>query len=55
MQRSFLTAGLLLVGATAATAQTPPLERVRANDNRARAGVTMSGTVAVRLEARLAR
>ena len=30
------------------------VERVRANDNRARAGILMSGTLAVRLEARMA-
>lgn len=37
-----------------ATAQTPPLERVKPNDNRARAGISMGTVVAVRLEARLA-
>lgn len=55
MQRFSLTSGLLLLSAATATAQTSTPERARANDNRARAGVTMSGTVAVRLEARLAR
>jgi FtsP/CotA-like multicopper oxidase with cupredoxin domain len=44
--------GLFL--ASTATAQTVT-ERVRSNDNRARAGVFMSGTYAVRIEARMAR
>jgi FtsP/CotA-like multicopper oxidase with cupredoxin domain len=43
--------GLLLLGATAVRAQT---DRVRANDNRARAGIFMMGTLAIRLEARMA-
>ena len=44
---------LLLLTAGAAHAQ-PTYERVRPNDNRARAGVSMAGTVAIRMEARLA-
>jgi FtsP/CotA-like multicopper oxidase with cupredoxin domain len=48
-----LTIAALLLASTAA-AQTVT-ERVRSNDNRARAGVFMSGTYAVRIEARMAR
>ena len=54
MQLKLLQAlSLFLAGATA-TAQTRPVERVRANDNRARAGIFSSGVLAVRMEARLA-
>ncbi len=47
---SFTSAILLLTGVHA-QAQTA-YERVRPNDMRARAGVTMAGTVAIRMEAR---
>ena len=50
--RLLLVTGILL-SASSAAAQSR-MERVRTNDNRARAGVSMSGTLAVRLEARLA-
>ena len=50
--RLLLVTGILLT-ASSAPAQSR-MERVRPNDNRARSGVTMSGTLAVRLEARLA-
>lgn len=53
MQHSILRASALLLAASTASAQAR-MERVRPNDNRARAGVSMSGTVAVRLEARMA-
>lgn len=39
---------------SALTAQARPAERVRANDNRARAGIFSSGVLAVRMEARMA-
>jgi len=45
---------LLLAATTSATAQMPPMERARANDNRARAGLSNGNVLAVRLEARLA-
>lgn len=45
---------LALAFASNAAAQTPPMERVRPNDNRARAGISMGNVLAVRLEARLA-
>ena len=53
------TNGLRLLGMTllplvAAVAQTRPVERVRANDMRARAGIFSSGVLAVRMEARMA-
>src|SRR5688500_7993586 len=41
----------LLLAASVTSAQT---DRVRANDNRARAGIFMMGTLAIRLEARIA-
>ena len=44
---------LLLFAGVAAQAQATN-ERARPNDNRTRAGVTMAGTVAIRMEARLA-
>jgi FtsP/CotA-like multicopper oxidase with cupredoxin domain len=50
---SFTSTALLLFAAAAAQAQAT-YERARPNDNRARAGVTMAGTVAIRMEARLA-
>lgn len=45
---------LLLSIAGVAPARAQVRERVRANDNRARAGVLLNGTLAVRMEARLA-
>jgi FtsP/CotA-like multicopper oxidase with cupredoxin domain len=48
-----ITLALLLLAPAPAAAQAR-MERVRPNDNRARAGVSMSGTVALRMEARLA-
>lgn len=47
---------VLLLSAVASTgvAQNRPVERVRANDNRARAGIFSSGVLAVRMEARMA-
>lgn len=48
-----LTTAILLITGVHAQAQ-PGYERVRPNDMRARAGVTMAGTVAIRMEARLA-
>ena len=48
-----LTVALAFV-ASAMSAQTRPVERVRANDNRARAGIFSSGVLAVRMEARMA-
>ena len=53
MQQTLVLGGAMLVLAWNVSAQGVP-ERVRANDNRARAGILMSGTLAVRLEARLA-
>ena len=50
---SSAAAALLLFAAGSTDAQ-QTFERVRPNDNRARAGVTMAGTVAIRMEARLA-
>lgn len=50
---SLTTAALLLLGAGSTHAQ-QTFERVRPNDMRARAGMTMAGTVAIRMEARLA-
>ncbi len=44
----------LLLAATAAAAQTPPMEVARFNDNRARAGLSSGNVLAVRIEARLA-
>jgi FtsP/CotA-like multicopper oxidase with cupredoxin domain len=44
----------LLLLASSVAAQARPLERVRPNDNRARSGIFSSGTLAVRLEARMA-
>src|SRR5687767_11217238 len=52
MQLRTTILGLLLASNAAAQTVT---ERVRSNDNRARAGVFMSGTYAVRIEARMAR
>ena len=54
-----LGAALLLGAATSLTAQAPSssqprVDRVRANDNRTRAGISMGNVLAVRLEARLA-
>ncbi len=40
--------------ASGAAAQTPPLERVRLNDNRARAGLSNGNILVIRLETRLA-
>jgi FtsP/CotA-like multicopper oxidase with cupredoxin domain len=54
MQSSLLQACALLLLASSAAAQARPVERVRANDNRARAGIFSSGVLAVRLEARMA-
>ncbi len=54
MQSTLLKAGALLLLATGAAAQARTVERVRANDNRARAGIFSSGVLAVRLEARMA-
>jgi manganese oxidase len=51
--RLFVFPACTVLLASTASAQTVT-ERVRANDNRARAGILMSGTQAVRLEARLA-
>ena len=48
-----LLLGLFLV-ASVVNAQTRPVERVRPNDMRARAGVFSSGVLAVRMEARVA-
>lgn len=48
------TSAALLVCATAAVQAQATYERARPNDNRTRAGVTMAGTVAIRMEARLA-
>ncbi|MEX2152150.1 MAG: multicopper oxidase domain-containing protein [Gemmatimonadaceae bacterium] len=45
---------LLLVASSAAAQAIPRMERVRPNDNRARAGVFSSGVLAVRMEARIA-
>jgi FtsP/CotA-like multicopper oxidase with cupredoxin domain len=53
MQHTLVFGATMLVLASSASSQ-PVTERVRANDNRARAGILMSGTLAVRLEARLA-
>src|SRR5688500_14598426 len=47
-------APLLLAAATQLAAQTPPMERARFNDNRARAGLSNGNILAVRLEARMA-
>jgi FtsP/CotA-like multicopper oxidase with cupredoxin domain len=52
--RSLSLLPFLLAAAVSAAAQTPPMERARANDNRARAGLTSGNVIAVRLEARLA-
>jgi FtsP/CotA-like multicopper oxidase with cupredoxin domain len=52
MKALALTSCALLL-ATGASAQ-QAADRVRANDNRARAGIIMSGTLAIRLEARIA-
>jgi len=49
--RSF---ALLLVTSSAAAQAIPRMERVRPNDNRARAGILSSGVLAVRMEARIA-
>jgi len=53
MRSPILKASALLFAASTAAAQAR-MERVRPNDNRARAGVSMSGTLAVRIEARMA-
>ncbi len=44
----------LCVGGSTALAQARPVDRVRANDNRARAGIFSAGVLAVRMEARMA-
>jgi manganese oxidase len=51
---SLRLAAVLLASASHLTAQLPPLERVRPNDNRARAGLSQGNVLAVRIEARLA-
>jgi manganese oxidase len=53
MPLKLVLGGAMLVLASTASSQTVT-ERVRANDNRARAGILMSGTLALRLEARMA-
>jgi FtsP/CotA-like multicopper oxidase with cupredoxin domain len=53
MQSKKLAIGLILLASTV-SAQVRPVERVRANDNRARAGIFSSGVLAVRMEARMA-
>src|SRR5688500_9849615 len=45
---------MVCLGASNAQSQARPAERVRANDNRARAGIFSSGVLAVRMEARMA-
>lgn len=52
MRSGTFAVALILGASVIVRAQTP--ERVRANDNRARAGVTMNGRLAVQMEARLA-
>jgi len=52
--RSLALVAMSLLTAASASAQMPPLERARANDNRARAGIAVGNILAVRLEARLA-
>src|SRR5687768_18521068 len=54
MQSLVLRALAILLLASDAAAQVRPVERVRPNDNRARAGIFSSGVLAVRMEARLA-
>lgn len=54
MKSRALGAVLLLSLASASPLRAQVRERVRANDNRARAGVLLNGTLAVRMEARLA-
>src|SRR5687768_7293323 len=54
MQSSGIVTLALLFATTSAAAQARPAERVRANDNRARAGIFSSGVLAVRMEARMA-
>lgn len=49
-----LCVAAVLALAAPAAAQTPALERVRLNDNRARAGLSNSNVLVIRLEARLA-
>jgi FtsP/CotA-like multicopper oxidase with cupredoxin domain len=51
LRRTASSAALVLI-AVAASAQSP--ERVRPNDNRARAGIAMNAALAVRMEARMA-
>ncbi|MGH7676852.1 MAG: multicopper oxidase domain-containing protein [Gemmatimonadaceae bacterium] len=51
--KSLLLTLVATLAASGSAAQTV-VERARANDNRARAGIFMSGTLAVRIEARLA-
>ena len=54
MQLKILQAVSLLALSSVALAQTRPVERVRPNDMRARAGIFSSGVLAVRMEARMA-
>ena len=53
MKRLSVAVVAAVLAASNLTAQTV-VERARANDNRARAGIFMSGTLAVRIEARIA-
>jgi manganese oxidase len=54
MRFSHLAAAFLLSVAIPVTAQQPPMERVRPNDNRATAGIRGGSVLALRMEARIA-